>query len=269
MLQDRIKNVSIAMVSSVLLLSGFSTVLAADAHPDFSGVWSTYAEPGGAGGGRARGPAEVLPLTAEGKRLVEEYQQIVAPFQDNAATYCTTYGIPTMMESVGSYPLELIQRPDQLTIIYEVESETRRVYFGNRILPEERRFPNRQGYSSGHWEGDVLIVDTTSITDGQDQRTHPHSDQARMQERFSLHTDSAGTEYLLYEMTLTDPVYYTEPVSSTRKWARLENGSILPYNCTEEPWLKLLEMRRQQLKAGKPVTATMADVYATEMYESQ
>jgi hypothetical protein len=90
-----------------------------------------------------------------------------------------------------------------------------------------------------------------------------------MTERFSLHKDEAGTEYLAWEMTLTDPVYYTEPVTASRKWARLENGSILPYNCTEEPWLKLLEMRRKQLNAGQPVTATMADVYATEMYESQ
>jgi hypothetical protein len=34
-------------------------------------------------------------------------------------------------------------------------------------------------------------------------------------------------------------------------------------------WLKLLEMRREQLHAGEPVTATMADVYATEMYETK
>ena len=68
---------------------------------------------------------------------------------------------------------------------------------------------------------------------------------------------------------MTDPVYYTEPVTASRKWARLENGAILPYNCTEEPWMKLLDMRREQLHAGEPVTATMADVYATEMYESK
>ena len=48
----------------------------------------------------------------------------------------------------------------------------------------------------------------------------------------------------------------------------LPNGQILPYNCTEEPWFKLLELRRAQLEAGEPVTATMADVYETEMYEA-
>ena len=267
MLQDRFKTAGIVISTTCMMLAGNSPAQAADAHPDFSGVWTTYTEPGG--GRPGRGPATELPLTAEGKRLVEEYQALVGPFDDNAATYCTTYGIPTMMESAGGYPIEFIHKPDQLTIIYEVEGETRRVYFGDRILPEERRFPNRQGYSAGHWEGDVLVVETTSITDGQDQRTHPHSDQARMTERFSLHTDTAGVEYLAWEMSMTDPVYYTEPVTASRKWARLENGAILPYNCTEEPWLKLLEMRRQQLHSGQPVTATMADVYATEMYETQ
>lgn len=267
MLNSRFRAAGFIISTSLMMLPGSSSVLAADGHPDFSGVWTTYTEPGG--GRRPRGPAPELPLTAEGKRLVEEYRALVGPFDDNAATYCTTYGIPTMMESAGGYPIEFIHKPDQLTIIYEVEGETRRVYFGDRILPEERRFPNRQGYSAGRWEGDVLVVETTSITDGQDQRTHPHSDQARMTERFSLHTDEAGVEYLAWEMRMTDPVYYTEPVTASRKWARLENGAILPYNCTEEPWLKLLEMRRGQLHAGQPVTATMADVYATEMYETK
>ncbi len=267
MLQDKVRTAGFIITTSLVMLSGNSIVLAAEEHPDFTGVWTTYTEPGG---GRApRGSAADLPLTPEGKRRIEEYRALVEPFDDNAATYCTTYGIPTMMEAVGSYPIEFIQKPDQLTIIYEVEGETRRVYFGDRILPEERRFPNRQGYSAGHWEGDVLVVETTSITDGQDQRTHPHSDQARMTERFSLHTDEAGVEYMAWEMSMTDPVYYTEPVTASRKWAGLENGAILPYNCTEEPWMKLLDMRREQLHAGEPVTATMADVYATEMYESK
>ena len=265
--QSSFKKISFLISTFITMVSGYSAVLAAEQHPDFSGVWTTYTEPAGSKSPRA--PAPPLPLTVEGKRLVKEYQDLVSPFGDNSATYCTTYGIPTMMESAGGYPIEFIQKSDQLTIIYEVESETRRVYFGNRVLPEERRFPNRQGYSVGHWEGDVMVVDTTSITDGQDQRSHPHSDQARMTERFSLHKDAAGIEYLAWEMSLTDPVYYTKPVTASRKWARLVNGAILPYNCTEEPWLKLLDLRRKQLNAHKPVTATMADVYATEMYESK
>ena len=234
-------------------------------RPDFSGVWTSYRGGGGSGFGA---PASNLPLTEEGRRRVDEFRQLVAPFQDNAATYCVGYGMPTMMELVAGYPIELIHRPEQLTIIFEIEGETRRVYMGDKAYPEERRYPNREGYSAGHWEGDTLVVETTSLTDGQDQRSYPHSDQARFIERFSMGTADDGSKILNYEMRLTDPIYYTEPVSYKAQWTPLPDGQIIAYNCTEEPWIKLLALRRAQLQAGEPVTATMAEVYATEMYEN-
>jgi hypothetical protein len=45
-------------------------------------------------------------------------------------------------------------------------------------------------------------------------------------------------------------------------------GTSLPsHRASSRPYQ--LEMRREQLHAGEPVTATMADVYATEMYETK
>jgi len=256
-----------AVIACAATLMVLSPAVADDEHPDFSGVYTTYREPGQrAQSGFGGGPPS-LPFTQEGGRRVDEYRQLVSPMRDNPATYCVGYGMPTMMQLVAGYPIELIQRPEQLTIVFEVEGETRRVYFGDKAYPEQRRFPNREGYSAGHWDGDALVVETTSLTDGLDQTSYPHSDQARINERFSMDTDANGTKIISYEMTLTDSVYYTEPVSYTAKWTPLADGQILAYNCPEEPWFKLLELRRAQLQAGEPVTATMADVYATEMYE--
>jgi hypothetical protein len=59
---------------------------------------------------------------------------------------------------------------------------------------------------------------------------------------------------------MTDPVYYTEPVHFTKRWMPLKDGHIMAYNCTEEPWLRLLDARRKQFEAGQPITATMKDV---------
>jgi hypothetical protein len=251
-----------------------SQVLAQQGRPDFSGVWTSSERPNAPPSAGSRGTT--LPLTEEGRRRQEEYRQLIRPVlassptgtgQDNPGAYCVTYGMPSMMLSVGAYPIEFIQRPEQLTIIFEIEGETRRVYFGDRALPEERRFPSRQGYSAGRWEGETLVVETTSLTDGQDQPGFPHSDQARITERFSMATDDDGTKTISYEMTMTDPVYYTEPVTAMDRWTPIPDGQIIPYNCPEEPWLKLLELRRAQLEAGEPITATMADVYRSEMYE--
>ncbi|MGZ5790879.1 MAG: hypothetical protein ACXWI7_01395 [Croceibacterium sp.] len=235
---------------------------------DFSGVWTTYAEPGAPPFGGLRAAPPELPLTAEGKRRRDKYRKLTgedkaAPGSlggDNPGAHCVPYGMPTMMQSAGGYPIEFILRPEQLTMIYEVESETRRVYMpGHGVVPE-KRLPVRQGYSAGHWEGNTLVVETTDMSDGLDQRSYPHSDQAKIVEHFHVVPDAKVGKILEYDMTMTDPVYYTAPVSFTRRWMPLKDGHIMAYNCTEEPWLRLLDARRKQLEAGQPITAQMKDV---------
>jgi len=235
---------------------------------DFSGVWTSYRDPGArptAAGPIGAPPA--IPFTEEGKRRKAEYDKLTGndgstPGSlggDNPGAHCVPYGMPTMMQSAGGYPIEFIHRPEQLTMIYEVESETRRVYMPGHGVAPEKRLPVRQGYSEGKWDGDTLVVTTTDLSDGIDQRTYPHSEDAVMVERFHLVPDATVGKILEYELTMTDPVYYTEPVSFTRKWMPLKDGHIMAYNCTEEAWLNLLELRRQQLEAGEPITATMKD----------
>lgn len=262
----------LAVVAGLAL--GVATAALAQDEPitparDFSGVWTTYRDP--AAPPRAAGPIGAqpqAPFTAEGKRRKAEYDKITGndgstPGSlggDNPGAHCVPYGMPTMMQSAGGYPIEFILRPEQLTMIYEVESETRRVYMpGHGVVPE-KRLPVRQGYSEGRWEGDTLVVTTTDMTDGVDQRTYPHSDQATIVERFHLVPDAKVGKILEYEATMTDPVYYTAPVHFERKWMPLKDGHIMAYNCTEEAWLRLLDARRKQLEAGQPVTATMKDV---------
>ncbi|HEY8518882.1 MAG TPA: hypothetical protein VIN61_02280 [Gammaproteobacteria bacterium] len=249
----------LAVPAGALLVCGALSATEQE-RPDFTGVWTAYT---GGPQGRASGfggPRANLPLTEEGRRRVEEYQRLVGPERLNAAAHCADYGVPTMMELPGAYPIEFIQKPDQLTIIFEVNNETRRIYIGERQLPPEQRLPSRAGYSQGHWEGDVLVVRTTDLLDGQDQAAHPFSEQATIDERFSLGVDDNGTKVLTYEATITDPIYYTEPVRIERKYEPYD-GFILPYGCQDELWYELLEMRRQQLQAGEPIDARMSDVY--------
>lgn len=243
---------------------------------DFSGVWTTYRDPSGPGPTGAGGLIASVPnppFTDEGRSRVEEYRKLVGEggdgsgnfSGDNPAAHCVPYGMPTMMQSAGGYPIEFIMRPEQLTIIYEVESETRRVYMPGHGVPPEKRLPVRQGYSEGRWDGDTLVVTTTDMNDGMDQRTYPHSEEATIVEKFHMVPDDKVGKILEYELTMTDPVYYTAPVSFTKRWMPLEDGHIMAYNCTEEPWLRLLEKRKEQLDAGEPITAKMADVI--DVYE--
>jgi hypothetical protein len=228
-------------------------------QPDFTGLWESYR--GGPPQGRASGfgGRPPLPLTEEGRRRVEEYGVLAGPTRLNGATFCADYGVPTMMSMPGSYPLEFIQKPDQLTIIFEVNNETRRIYIGDRQLPPEQRLPSRAGYSAGRWEGNTLVVKTTDLTDGLDQSANPYSGQATIDERFSVE-EVNGTKVLTYQATITDPVYYTEPIKIERRYQPYD-GFIIPYGCQEELWYELLDLRREQMEAGKPVEARMSDVY--------
>jgi hypothetical protein len=252
--------ISKAVLSAAAVLACAVAAGAEPEHPDFTGLWTTYRDPSQTRASGFGGPRADLPLTAEGRRRIEQYRKLLGPENANPGAYCVDYGVPAMMELPGAYPLELIQKPEQLTIIYEVENETRRVYIGERQLPVERRLASRGGYSAAHWEGDVLVVTTTDLLDGQDQGARPHSDQATIDERFSMSRDAKGTKVITYEAAITDPVYYTEPVKIQRKYEPLD-GFILPYRCPDEFWYALLDMRREQLKAGKPADARMSDVY--------
>jgi hypothetical protein len=241
----------------------FTTALSAaePERPDFTGLWTAHRVPGQARASGFGGARAGLPLSEEGRRRTEEYGKLLGPERANPAAYCVDYGVPTMMELPGGYPLEFIQKSNQLTIIYEVENETRRIYIGDRQLPPEQRLPSRAGYSEGRWEGNVLVVKTTDLLDGADQGGHPHSDQAAIEERFSLGKDDKDTKIITYEATITDPVYYTAPVKIERQYEPLADGFIIPYRCPDEFWYALLDLRRAQLKAGHPVDARMSDVY--------
>ena len=233
------RSFQLVLVTGLFASLGFAQQ--ANTRPDFSGVWTNYRAPGAAAGRGARGggtPAE-LPYTPEATRKIEEYQALVRPTGDTPGGYCLGTGMPGSMLGSGGYPMEIIQRPDQITIIYEAHNEIRRVYFGNRILPVADRLPERNGYSTGRWEGNTLIVETTQLTELVSQR-FAHSDQARIVERYTL-TEEGGQKVLTAEMTLTDPAFYTKPVSETKRWSIVPNGFLMTYECNEPIWSKRLE----------------------------
>jgi hypothetical protein len=223
---------------------------AAQTPPDLSGIWSWYIEPGQRRVSTTGGPSLDLPYTAEGKEKVQTYRALVAPTGDNPGAHCLGSGMPESMMFSGGYPMEIIQRPEQITIIYEAHSEIRRLYFGSKVIPEADRIPSRNGYSVAHWDGDVLVVETTALKEQEDQG-YPHSDQARILERYRLSTDAQGKKVLQVDWTMTDPQFYTKPVSATKKWAFDPKGILLPYECDEETWLDHLEA----LKKGKTTAA--------------
>ena len=104
----------------------------ADGVPDLSGIWTLNVEGN-------PGPTRLTPVwpgdppfTKEAKEKVTEYRALVEPNGDNPGGWCLGSGMPQSMLGSGPYPMEIIQRPEQITIIYEAHTELRRIYMDGR-----------------------------------------------------------------------------------------------------------------------------------------
>ncbi len=117
----------------------------------------------------------------------------------------------------------IVQTPEYLMIMTEMVHDTRIIRIGSGPkLPSHIR--PWMGDSWGHWEGDVLVVETTNI--------HPlqpyTSAEMRVTERFSRMSEDA----VLYEFTVNDPSTYTEPWGGQIPMMAMQ-GQIYEYACQE------------------------------------
>ena len=190
-------------------------------------MWTDYVD-GTQRAGGAGTPAVDLPYTDEARGRVEAYRTLVQPSGDTPGGCCLGPEHAALILGGATYPLEIVQRPEQITMLYELHNDVRRIYFGARNVPVPDRIPGRNGYSSGRWEGETLVVETTQLVEQLDQR-FPHSAEARVVERFHLAAGAKGERVLVIDMTLTDPRFYTKPVTAQKKWMAVPNGHLLPY----------------------------------------
>ena len=100
--------------------------------------------------------------------------------------------------------------------------QRRIVWMDGRPHPSNNAEHTWMGFSTGRWDGDVLVVTTTHIKQMWHRRNGvPQSDQVTLTERFALH----GT-VMTYVTITDDPVYLTEPLVKTTNM--LKNQRPLP-----------------------------------------
>ena len=96
-----------------------------------------------------------------------------------------------------------------------------------RPHPPEYALHTAMGFSTGKWDGDILVVTTTHLKEGWTRRNGlTRSDSATVTEHFIRHGDT-----LTLVISVVDPKYYTEPVVRSRDYEYEVNGDIGPYPC--------------------------------------
>jgi hypothetical protein len=107
------------------------------------------------------------------------------------------------------------------------QAQHREIWMDGRPHPSENAPHTWQGFSTGTFEGDVLVVRTTHLKAGWMRRNGlPLSDQATMTERFFRHGN-----LMTHVLMISDPVYLSEPLVKSNGFVWIENGDLQPYPC--------------------------------------
>jgi hypothetical protein len=229
--------------------------LGGEQRPDFTGVWTWNLSGGENPVQTLRAQAIDLPFTDDARARVEEYQAMARLALENPGSYCVQFGMPQAMLFSGGYPMEIIQRPEQITIIFEAYSEVRRIFMEPHPYAAADEWPSLIGFSTGRWDGDTLVVRTSRLKE-QLTGQFPHSAEAVIEERYRLRIEDGGKRVLVNEWTMTDPSFYTEPVKRQREWKPLgQNRHLHEYACMEDQWVLREAYLLERFRNGDPVIA--------------
>ena len=170
--------------------------------PNLNGVWTRGRSFGGTS------PAE-LPLNARGIALREAIDESLAPMYD-----CVPATIPHILGDPYNFAIE--QRPDRVIFRYEKDGVVRTVWLsGPGYRPATAADYAVQGYSTGRYEGNQLVVETTKFTfdpGGLEDKPPmvPSSTQKKVIERYSRDGDRLNVEAVM-----EDPLIMLKPVRFT------------------------------------------------------
>jgi hypothetical protein len=261
------------LVALVVAAAILPLVVEAQTPPDFSGVYYPAQQGRGGGGGGQRGaqppaagqrgatpprPTQSAPVSdgSQGRSpdapsLTPEYMakwemmrksRMAGSYEFDNNAKCLPPGMPAMMSM--AYGMEIMQTKDKITFFSELNDALRRVYLDGR-KPAQKHLddPTYAGYSTGHWEGDTLVVETVALhPDSFIEGFTPHSDAMTVRERLRL----IAPDLLEDRITVTDPKALTKPWEVVRTYRRAAKGNdeLREFACAEGLSRELLKSAR-------------------------
>lgn len=213
-----------------------------DGKPDFSGLWMT-GNPVPCTPNPFLDCGSELPIAIEGINMGAglagglPYQpwaaeQVKKETAENAKddphtrcmpdTFLRLYGLPHMQK--------FVQVPGLLVMLDELNASYRQVFTDGRPLPVDPQ-PGWNGYSSGKWEGDTLVVDSIGFRDDLwlDISGSPLTGAAKVRER--IRRPDYG--HLEVEATVDDSKAYTKPWTVKLKQILVVDTDLVDEICIE------------------------------------
>jgi hypothetical protein len=209
--------------------------------PDFSGIWISENTPAGEEtptdgftlpsgrqmanmgvelpGGKLPYQPWQLPIVAERTTNLALDDPHIRCLPDN---FLRAYGLPHM--------LKFVHTPDLLVQLNEMNAGYRQVFTDARPLPDDPS-PSWQGYSSGNWVGDTLVIDTIGVRDDTwiDWNGSVITEDAKVREE--MRRPDFG--HLEIRVTVDDPRAYTEPWTVTLTQRIVVDAELIDEICLE------------------------------------
>jgi hypothetical protein len=227
---------SIGLVRRGRRVLGFAVLAALMSQPvvaqvDITGLWRPL--PRNQDGSGMTGDSAGVPLTPEGQWRAQSWSP--EDF-DMAEFVCRPHAWDYSLEG----PLSALRfwtqqdRPTQEIVAYHghlnmMEQETS-IWMDGRPRPPVNAPHTWSGFSTGEWDGDVLVVTTTHLKEAYIRRSGlMRSDQATVRTRWRRMGNYLQATSILY-----DPVYQAEPyVRSSMMWVYDPGLAEAPYPCEE------------------------------------
>lgn len=165
-------------------------------------------------------------LTPLARRIQEENT-----FANDPKLHCQPYGYVRQVSN--PLPMNIRRLGDHLLFEYEEWSLLRTVYLDGREHPEYQS-PSLLGHAVGRVEDGELIIETARVTADRvsDGTQAGHSSELTGVERYTVHDNPRR---LVLELTLTDPVTFTEPYVVTKTWLYTPDVELLQDSCGDLP----------------------------------
>ena len=211
---------------ALLVMSG-----RAYAQIDFSGVWAPifHEDQPERVPGPDVGDYAGLPINDAARMKADTWDASILTLPEHQCKpHPSTYGF----RGVGNLRIWLdfddaTQKLIKINTQIQWMEQKREIWMDGRPHPPDYATHTWQGFSTAHWEGPVLVVDTTHLKQGWMRRNGlALSDRATMEERFIRHGD-----LLTHIFMITDPVYLTEPLVKSNGFRLTANGIVDPYPC--------------------------------------
>ncbi len=177
----------------------------------------------------------VTSYTPEGQMVLDNYKDM-----DDPINRCVNPGLLRTLRVRGGSPVDLFYENQVLKMDFpnDIGNAQRYIFLDGREFPETIN-PTFMGYSIGHWEGDVLVVETRGFRPMYyNSNGAPVSPEATLTERMWLTSDNS----LAREYSFHDPKYYTRPLTNNGTLTRRESVVTESYECDPHASYRILDV---------------------------